>query len=136
MRPPAARAVRDASSTGALAQLVEHLTFNQVVAGSNPARPTIYNAASGRPQAKRSHNVAANASTSGCQLGKAVWAVVDVNVRIIKGPQCAPLVLVLAISGSPPDSRLAALETSASNAAQRVRTLPVIGCDVSSLILT
>ena len=22
----------------------------------------------------------------GCQLGKAVWAVVDVNVRIIKGP--------------------------------------------------
>ncbi len=27
---------------GALAQLVEHLTFNQVVAGSNPARPTIY----------------------------------------------------------------------------------------------
>jgi hypothetical protein len=33
---------------------------------------------------------------------------VDVNVRIIKGPQCAPLVLVLVISGSPPDSRLAA----------------------------
>ena len=25
---------------GPLAQLVEHLTFNQVVAGSNPARPT------------------------------------------------------------------------------------------------
>ena len=24
-----------------LAQLVEHLTFNQVLAGSNPARPTI-----------------------------------------------------------------------------------------------
>ena len=27
---------------GALAQLVEHLTFNQVVVGSNPARPTIF----------------------------------------------------------------------------------------------
>ena len=27
---------------GALAQLVEHLTFNQVVAGSIPARPTIF----------------------------------------------------------------------------------------------
>ena len=26
---------------GALAQLVEQLTFNQLVAGSNPARPTI-----------------------------------------------------------------------------------------------
>ena len=26
---------------GSLAQLVEHLTFNQVAAGSNPARPTI-----------------------------------------------------------------------------------------------
>ena len=26
---------------GALAQLVEHLTFNQVVTGSNPVRPTI-----------------------------------------------------------------------------------------------
>ncbi len=26
---------------GPLAQLVEHLTFNQVVAGSIPARPTI-----------------------------------------------------------------------------------------------
>ena len=34
-----APAVSDLS--GALAQLVEHLTFNQVVAGSNPARPTI-----------------------------------------------------------------------------------------------
>ena len=28
--------------TGPLAQSVEHLTFNQVVAGSIPARPTIY----------------------------------------------------------------------------------------------
>ena len=28
--------------SGPLAQLVEHLTFNQVVAGSIPARPTIY----------------------------------------------------------------------------------------------
>ncbi|CRH37569.1 hypothetical protein BN1184_AP_01060 [Pantoea ananatis] len=27
---------------GSLAQLVEQLTFNQLVAGSNPARPTIY----------------------------------------------------------------------------------------------
>ncbi|CRH33077.1 hypothetical protein BN1183_AP_00520 [Pantoea ananatis] len=26
---------------GSLAQLVEQLTFNQLVAGSNPARPTI-----------------------------------------------------------------------------------------------
>ena len=26
---------------GPLAQLVEHLTFNQVVVGSNPTRPTI-----------------------------------------------------------------------------------------------
>ena len=29
---------------GPLAQLVEHLTFNQVVAGSIPARPTIFDA--------------------------------------------------------------------------------------------
>ena len=29
---------------GALAQSVEHLTFNQVVAGSIPARPTIFQA--------------------------------------------------------------------------------------------
>ena len=29
---------------GPLAQLVEHLTFNQVVAGSIPARPTIFQA--------------------------------------------------------------------------------------------
>ena len=28
---------------GSLAQSVEHLTFNQVVAGSIPARPTIWN---------------------------------------------------------------------------------------------
>ena len=28
---------------GSLAQLVEQLTFNQLVAGSNPARPTIDN---------------------------------------------------------------------------------------------
>ena len=28
-------------SGGSLAQLVEQLTFNQLVAGSNPARPTI-----------------------------------------------------------------------------------------------
>ncbi len=28
-------------SVGSLAQLVEQLTFNQLVAGSNPARPTI-----------------------------------------------------------------------------------------------
>ncbi len=27
---------------GSLAQLVEQLTFNQLVAGSNPARPTIF----------------------------------------------------------------------------------------------
>ena len=27
--------------SGSLAQLVEQLTFNQLVAGSNPARPTI-----------------------------------------------------------------------------------------------
>jgi hypothetical protein len=27
---------------GPLAQLVEQLAFNQLVAGSNPARPTIY----------------------------------------------------------------------------------------------
>ena len=32
MRPP---------SHGPLAQLVEQLAFNQLVAGSNPARPTI-----------------------------------------------------------------------------------------------
>ncbi len=31
--------LRDAN--GSLAQLVEQLTFNQLVAGSNPARPTI-----------------------------------------------------------------------------------------------
>ncbi|CAI4156667.1 hypothetical protein ALT1000_10228 [Alteromonas macleodii] len=29
------------SLDGSLAQLVEQLTFNQLVAGSNPARPTI-----------------------------------------------------------------------------------------------
>ncbi len=29
-------------NVGALAQLVEHLTFNQVVTGSNPVRPTIF----------------------------------------------------------------------------------------------
>ena len=29
------------SNSGSLAQLVEQLTFNQLVAGSNPARPTI-----------------------------------------------------------------------------------------------
>ena len=29
---------------GSLAQLVEQLTFNQLVAGSNPARPTIFSA--------------------------------------------------------------------------------------------
>jgi hypothetical protein len=28
--------------SGSLAQLVEQLTFNQLVAGSNPARPTIF----------------------------------------------------------------------------------------------
>jgi hypothetical protein len=32
-----------AFSLGPLAQLVEHLTFNQVVAGSIPARPTSKN---------------------------------------------------------------------------------------------
>jgi hypothetical protein len=30
------------SNYGSLAQLVEQLTFNQLVAGSNPARPTIF----------------------------------------------------------------------------------------------
>ena len=30
------------SAVGALAQLVEHLTFNQVVTGSTPVRPTIF----------------------------------------------------------------------------------------------
>ncbi len=29
---------------GPLAQSVEHLTFNQVVEGSNPSRPTIFSA--------------------------------------------------------------------------------------------
>ncbi len=31
---------------GSLAQLVEQLTFNQLVAGSNPARPTIISSSS------------------------------------------------------------------------------------------
>ena len=31
----------EAPRCGSLAQLVEQLTFNQLVAGSNPARPTI-----------------------------------------------------------------------------------------------
>ena len=35
LRPPYGRPAH-----GPLAQLVEHLTFNQVVAGSIPARPT------------------------------------------------------------------------------------------------
>jgi hypothetical protein len=30
------------NSRGSLAQLVEQLAFNQLVAGSNPARPTIF----------------------------------------------------------------------------------------------
>ena len=34
-------ACTDTRALGPLAQLVEHLTFNQVVAGSIPARPTI-----------------------------------------------------------------------------------------------
>jgi hypothetical protein len=34
---------------GPLAQLVEHLTFNQVVAGSNPARPTINSTSCANP---------------------------------------------------------------------------------------
>ena len=34
------RACTDTPALGPLAQLVEHLTFNQVVAGSIPARPT------------------------------------------------------------------------------------------------
>ena len=32
------------SLRGPLAQLVEQLAFNQLVAGSNPARPTIFSA--------------------------------------------------------------------------------------------
>ncbi|CDG91951.1 conserved hypothetical protein [Xenorhabdus bovienii str. feltiae Florida] len=34
---------------GSLAQSVEQLTFNQLVAGSNPARPTILNLNSSTP---------------------------------------------------------------------------------------
>ncbi|CDG87747.1 conserved hypothetical protein [Xenorhabdus bovienii str. feltiae France] len=34
---------------GSLAQSVEQLTFNQLVAGSNPARPTILNFRSNTP---------------------------------------------------------------------------------------
>ncbi len=32
----------DTDERGSLAQLVEQLTFNQLVAGSNPARPTTF----------------------------------------------------------------------------------------------
>ena len=41
--PPLPRDIEQPESdekSGALAQLVEQLTFNQLVAGSNPARPT------------------------------------------------------------------------------------------------
>ena len=41
--PPLPRDIKQPESgekSGALAQLVEQLTFNQLVAGSNPARPT------------------------------------------------------------------------------------------------
>ena len=41
--PPLPRDIKQPKSSqnsGSLAQLVEQLTFNQLVAGSNPARPT------------------------------------------------------------------------------------------------
>ena len=41
--PPLPRDIKQPESgkkSGSLAQLVEQLTFNQLVAGSNPARPT------------------------------------------------------------------------------------------------
>jgi hypothetical protein len=41
--PPLPRDIKHPESrenSGSLAQLVEQLTFNQLVAGSNPARPT------------------------------------------------------------------------------------------------
>ena len=37
--PPLPRGNKE---SGSLAQLVEQLTFNQLVAGSNPARPTTF----------------------------------------------------------------------------------------------
>ncbi len=38
--PPLPGITGNSKNVGALAQLVEQLTFNQLVAGSNPARPT------------------------------------------------------------------------------------------------
>jgi len=97
MRPPAARAVRDASSTGALAQLVEHLTFNQVVTASGETFTQR------RCQCEYFGLSARQGSLGGC------------------GCECQ-------------DHQRAAVR--AARFGERVRTLPVIGCDVSSLILT
>ncbi len=41
--------------SGSLAQLVEQLTFNQLVAGSNPARPTIISSIEISPQTQKPH---------------------------------------------------------------------------------